>query len=166
MCSLASRARPLGAGGEAAAPWNGAAAPGLAWQRCGGGGSCAAGSGWHRPGLAGAGAAAQPSVGSVALSLSVAVRPGRQALGVLWAAGRPRGPAVIAVLEQLTVAAVSVETVAFRLTWLTCLLLDQKARPYFQPSQRILEAHLSNFLVALLQGALAADCASLNLTSY
>ena len=92
--------------------------------------------------------------------------PGRQALGVLWPAGRPRGPAVIAVLEQLTVAAVSVETVAFRLTWLTCLLLDQKARPYFQPSQRILEAHLSNFLVALLQGALAADCASLNLTSY
>ena len=85
--------------------------------------------------------------------------PGRQALGVLWAAGRPRGPAVIAVLEQLTVAAVSVGTVAFRLTWLTCLLLDQ-------PSQRILEAHLSNFLVALLQGALAADCASLNLPSY
>ena len=96
--------------------------------------------------------------------------PGRQALGVLWAAGRPRGPAVIAVLEQLnfpvaalllpgTVAAVSVGTVPFRLTWLTCLLLDQ-------PSQRILEAHLSNFLVALLQGALAADCASLNLTSY
>ena len=92
--------------------------------------------------------------------------PGRQALGVLRAAGRPRGPAVIAVLEQLTVDAVFVGTVAFRLTWLTCLLLDQKARPYFQPSQRFLEAHLSNFLVALLQGALAADCASLNLTSY
>ena len=81
VCSLASRARPLGAGGEAAAPWNGAAAPGLAWQRCGGGGSCAAGSGWHRPGLAGAGAAAQPSVGSVALSLSVAVRPGQAGPG-------------------------------------------------------------------------------------
>ena len=91
---------------------------------------------------------------------------GRQALRVV-------GPAAVVSLMRLTAAAAAAASagtvsvpVEFCLIWLTCLLLDRKARPYFQPSQRILEAHLSNSLVALLQGALAADCASLNLTSY
>ena len=91
------------------------------------------------------------------------------------------GPAVIVALTRLkypvvvvetaagtpagTVAAVSAGTVAFCLTWPTGLLLDQKARAYFQPSQRFLAAHLSNFLVAVLQGALDPACASLHLTS-
>ena len=81
------------------------------------------------------------------------------------------GPAVIAVATAApaaaagTVAAASAGTVAFCLTWPTGLLLDQKARAYFQPSQRFLAAHLSNFLVAVLQGALDPDCASLHLTS-
>ena len=84
MCSLAN----VGLGAGIMATLNVSRAAGAAssvagrgWPRCGGGGSCAAGSGWHRPGLAGAGAAAQPSVGSVALSLSVAVRPGQAGPG-------------------------------------------------------------------------------------
>ena len=78
------------------------------------------------------------------------------------------GPAVIVALARLkypvavvavgiAAAAVSAGTVAFCVTWPTGLLLDQIARAYFQPSQ--------SFLVAGLQGALAADCASLHLTS-
>ena len=75
------------------------------------------------------------------------------------------GPAVIVALTRLTAAGTVSVPVVFCLTWLTCLLLDQKARPYFQPSQRFLVANLSSSLVAGLQGALDPDCASLHLTS-
>ena len=83
------------------------------------------------------------------------------------------GPAVIVALTRLKYPVVVVETaagtvaaaVAFCLTWPTGLLLDQKARAYFQPSQRFLVANLSSSLVAGLQGALDPDCASLHLTS-
>ena len=83
------------------------------------------------------------------------------------------GPAAVVALTRLkypvafgiAAAAAVAGTVAFCLPWPTGLLLDQKARAYFQPSQRFLAAHLSNFLVAVLQGALDPDCASLHLTS-
>ena len=52
------------------------------------------------------------------------------AVGIAAAAAVAAAPAAAAG----TVAAVSAGTVAFCLTWPTGLLLDQKARAYFQPS--------------------------------
>ena len=70
-------------------------------------------------------------------------------------AGTAAAAAAAAAAE--TAAGTVAGTVVICVTWPTGLLLDQIARAYFQPSQ--------SFLVAGLQGALAADCASLHLTS-